>query len=150
MNMHSEEFYEEGIVLQASTGEALVAIGASDHCPECTAKLLCHPGVQDKHCLKVADPLGIRPGDRVRMVVYGSSLVKATFLIYGMPLVLLLVGVIVGYLYFGEIAAGFFGLGLPALFMLGLWAYTRWIPVRPLLTPRIVAVLEHSDLEGLQ
>jgi sigma-E factor negative regulatory protein RseC len=136
--MHREVFYEEGEVILANGKDAVVLLSAGSNCKECFARELCKTGTEEERSLEVKDPLGVRPGDKVRLEVYGSSLLMASVLIYGIPLLLLLAGIAIGTIFYGDLAAGLLGLGLPAVYALGLWLYTRLALRRPLLIPRIV------------
>jgi len=94
--MYKEELYEEGIVKESGNGFATVIISNSDHCEECTAKLYCKPGNSNQRSLIAADPYGAHPGDKVRVSIKGSKLISASFLLYGIPLILLLSGLLIG------------------------------------------------------
>lgn len=94
--MYKEELYEEGIVKEAKDGMAIIRIQDSDKCKECTAKIYCKPGSAEERSLTVRDPYGVHPGDKVRVVIKGSKLLSATFRLYGIPLILLLVGIFIG------------------------------------------------------
>lgn len=96
-----ETLLEEGLVLSAHPGErgpgtAQVRLLAGDHCEACPAQGVCRPGDNEARTLEVSDPLGARPGDRVRIRVLGSAVLRASFLLYGLPLLLLLAGVAIG------------------------------------------------------
>jgi sigma-E factor negative regulatory protein RseC len=136
--MVREIFYEEGEVIQANGKDAVVLLSVGSNCKECFARELCKTGPEEERSLEVKDPLGVRPGDKVRLEVYGSSLLMASVLIYGVPLLLLLAGVALGSVFYGDLEAGALGLGFPALYAFGLWLYTRLGSRRPLLIPRIV------------
>jgi positive regulator of sigma E activity len=140
--VYNEAFYEEGTVLQADGGEAQVLLSGGEGCQDCLARTVCRAGAQDERHLAARDSLGVRVGDKVRVEVYGSSLLKASALVYGAPLALLAAGLALGLSVSGELAGGLLALGLPGAYMLGLLAYSRLRPVRPVRRPRIVAVME--------
>lgn len=94
--MYNEELVEEGIVKESNNGIATVIISNSDYCEECTAKLYCKPGNSKERSLIVKDPIGVNPGDKVRVAIKGSEILKISFLIYGIPLILLMIGLIIG------------------------------------------------------
>lgn len=96
-----ESLLEEGLVLSLQPGNpgpatARVRLLAGSHCEGCPAAGVCRPGGEGDRTLEVLDRLGARPGDRVRIRVMGSAVLKASFLIYGLPLLLLLIGVGIG------------------------------------------------------
>ncbi len=91
-----EEFLEDGIVIESEKGVAEIALVSSDNCEECSAKLFCKPKSDNTKILKVTDPFDTRPGDEVRISVAGSTVLKVTFLIYGIPLILFIAGILLG------------------------------------------------------
>lgn len=96
-----ESLLEEGLVLSSRPGEqgwatAQVRLLAGSHCEGCPAAGVCQPGGEGDRVLEVLDALGARPGDRVRIRVMGSAVLRASFLVYGLPLLLLLIGVGIG------------------------------------------------------
>jgi positive regulator of sigma E activity len=46
--------------------------------------------------MDVTDSVGVAVGDRVQVAVPGGAVLKASFLVYGLPLLLLLIGVWLG------------------------------------------------------
>jgi sigma-E factor negative regulatory protein RseC len=94
--MYNEELTEEGIVKESKNGIATIVISNSDKCEECTAKIYCKPGNSNERSLIVKDPFGVYPGDKVRVVIKGSKILSASFMLYGIPLILL-----IGGLFFG-------------------------------------------------
>lgn len=97
-----EVLLEEGVVLrrdEAAAGEPArvrVRLVAGDHCEGCPASALCKPGEGDRRVLDVIDTIGVECGDRVRVAVPGGAVLRASFLIYGLPLILLVAGVLLG------------------------------------------------------
>lgn len=96
----SETLLEEGVVVlvMPATGHARVHLVAGDHCEGCPANAICKPDRDDRRVMDVRDPLGVAVGDRVRIAVPGGAVLHATFLVYGLPLLLLLAGVWLGTL----------------------------------------------------
>lgn len=101
-----ETLLEEGVVLAVipargdQPAQATVRLSAGDHCEGCPASALCRPDAGDRRVMDVLDPLGVAVGDRVQVAVPGGAILKASFLIYGLPLLLLLAGVGLGTLVF--------------------------------------------------
>jgi positive regulator of sigma E activity len=126
-NPRGETLLEEGIVLTVqpaggeAPGQARVHLVAGDHCDGCPASSLCKPDDGDRRIMEVSDPLGTAPGDRVRVMVPGGAVLRASFLVYGLPLLLLLVGVFLGLRIWGpdhprgDLYSFFLGAGLAAL-----------------------------------
>ena len=99
-----EVLFEEGVVLAALESEegrparVRVRLLAGDHCEGCPASGMCRPQHDDQRVLEVVDAVGVEVGDRVRVAVPGGAVLRASFLIYGLPLLLLLAGVALGHL----------------------------------------------------
>jgi len=113
--MYNEELTEEGIVKESKGGIATVVISNSDNCEECTAKLYCKPGNTKQRSLTVNDPLGVNVGDSVKVSIKGSQILRVSFLIYGMPLILILAGLFLGMQVFQinkELFSTLFAVGL--------------------------------------
>ncbi len=91
-----EQLNEEGIVVAVTEGvprRARVMMVAGEACSSCAANSLCKPDDAERRTLEAADPVGVVPGDRVMISVAGGAVLKASFLVYGLPLLMLLVGV---------------------------------------------------------
>jgi sigma-E factor negative regulatory protein RseC len=122
--MYKEELYEDGIVKESQNGIATILISDSNNCEECSAKLYCKPGSSNERSLVVKDPFGIKVGDKVKVMIKGSKLIRASFMIYGIPLALLLLGLIIGMNVFNEnkeILSTFFSFGLAASYLFIFW-----------------------------
>jgi sigma-E factor negative regulatory protein RseC len=97
-----ETLVEKGVVvavIPAAAGhpaQATVRLEASDHCEGCPASCLCRPTSDDRRLMDVLDPIGVAIGDQVTVAVPGGAILKASFLVYGLPLLLLLAGVGLG------------------------------------------------------
>jgi sigma-E factor negative regulatory protein RseC len=91
--MNTEMLVEEGIVVSSKNGFAEISITKSGHCEECSAKIICKPSSKDSQLVKVVDPFGTNPGDKVKIAVKGTVLLLSSFKIYGIPLILLLVSI---------------------------------------------------------
>jgi sigma-E factor negative regulatory protein RseC len=121
--MKDEILVEEGIVLSASDGIVEVSLSKSDNCDTCSAKIICKPGDSEKKVLKVLDPFGVLPGDIVKISIQGADVLKASFILYGLPLVILIAGIFSGLSLFSgneqqELFSFLFSLGLVAVYYL--------------------------------
>ncbi len=88
---------EQGIVLRTDSGAAWVKTVRSSDCEGCTAKGSCHTmgGGRDME-VKAVNSAGARVGDRIVLSFETAALLKATFLIYVFPIILLIVGAALG------------------------------------------------------
>ncbi len=99
--MYTEEWVENGIVTEVNNGLANVTVTESDFCEECSAKIFCHTDSNARN-VTAKDPYGVKAGDKVRISIKGRSVVAVSFLLYGLPLVLLITGIFVGMNYFKD------------------------------------------------
>lgn len=95
--MYNEELIEEGIVKSSKDGMAEIIISNSAHCEECSAKVYCKPNSGDNRTIVVHDTLGLKPGDFVLISVSGQKIFQTSFFLYGLPLIILILGLIMGF-----------------------------------------------------
>lgn len=116
--MNGEQIHENGIVIEAGEGKAKVKIIMSESCEECSAKILCKPTDENSKVLEVLDPFGVRQGDEVTINIEGSDLVKASLKLYGVPLLLLVAGIILGLTLFNnnELLSFLLGAGITVIY----------------------------------
>ncbi|MBI9073444.1 MAG: SoxR reducing system RseC family protein [Melioribacteraceae bacterium] len=93
-----EQIIEEGIIIKAENGFAKVDLSITDGCEECTAKIFCKPSEEkdDAKVLTVEDPIGVKIGDRVKVSVREEAIFKASIILYGIPLIIMMGGIIFG------------------------------------------------------
>jgi sigma-E factor negative regulatory protein RseC len=88
---------EQGIVIKTDSREAWVKTVKSGNCAGCSARGSCHTmGADDEVEVKAINEAGARAGDRIVLSFKASSLLKATFLLYVFPILLLIIGAAVG------------------------------------------------------
>jgi sigma-E factor negative regulatory protein RseC len=84
---------EEGIVMEVDGDAAKVAIMKKSACESCAASGVCHPG--DQEYMDAANPLGAKKGQKVKVVVAPQVYLKASLVLYGIPMVSLVGGAII-------------------------------------------------------
>lgn len=116
---------EQGVVVRIDAAGAWVKTVRSEACDSCSSKDACHTmGGGREVEVPVLNPIGARVGDRVVVKLETSPLLKATFLVYMFPVLLLVIGAATGewisrsaglgsplpstLLGFGSLAAGLF------------------------------------------
>lgn len=97
--MYTEELLEEGIVTEAKNGIAVVSVFQSDSCKDCSAKIFCHTD-NNLRSVTTKDPYGVKAGDKVQIVIRGRSVVFASLLLYGFPLIILIATIFIGMNHF--------------------------------------------------
>ena len=88
---------EQGVVIRTDTGAAWVKTVKSSACEGCSARGSCHSmGDGDAMEVEVLNEIGAKAGDRIVLSFETSSLLKATFLLYVFPVLLLIMGAAIG------------------------------------------------------
>jgi len=87
---------EEGIVQQVQTTKAFILINRSSACAGCHAQSACNPSEHKEMIVEAINDLHARVGDRVQISVPSGSLLKATFIVYFVPVLALVLGAIAG------------------------------------------------------
>ena len=88
---------EQGIVLRTESDAAWVKTVRSSACEGCTAKGSCHTtGSGEDMEVKAINSVGAGVGDRIVLSFETASLLKATFLIYVFPIILMITGAVLG------------------------------------------------------
>ncbi len=84
---------EEGIVTEVEGDIARVAILKKSACESCSAAGICHPG--DREYMEASNPLGAKKGQKVKVVVAPQVYLKASIILYGVPMAALVGGAII-------------------------------------------------------
>ncbi len=87
---------EEGLVLEASNRKALVRIQQSSACASCGSRDSCDISSGNNMTIEVSNDLKAKIGDRVRISLPESSLLKLCLLVYLLPVIALVAGACVG------------------------------------------------------
>ena len=129
--MQSETIIEKGIVLSATNGHAEIALIETGACEECSAKIFCKPSEnKDSRILEVEDSFGVQVGDEVDIEIKGSDVLKASFMLYGIPLILIIIGIMTGMEVFQnsklpELLSFIFGVGLNVIYFSGFFFFNK-------------------------
>lgn len=143
--MQNETIIENGIVISAEDGHAKIKLIETGACKECSAKIFCKPSEKkDSKILEVNDSIGVRIGEEVRIELSGGDVLKASALLYGVPLILIVLGVMLGAVIFRgtslpELFSFLFGIGLTGLYVSGLFLLKKIKHTKPKL-PQITFV----------
>lgn len=115
-----------GTVLKITPSLTSVSIEQHSACSQCHAAGLCGlSDVVEKAVEVPTDPyLNIAPGDKVQVLLKATMGMKAVWLAYFIPLVVLLGTVLLlYYLGAGEVPSGLAGLGATGLYYFLLWLF---------------------------
>ena len=86
---------EEGIVMETAGGMAKVSILAKSACEKCASAGVCHPEGEDSY-MEATNPLGAKKGQRVKVVVAPQVFLKASIILYGIPMAVFVAAAIIG------------------------------------------------------
>jgi positive regulator of sigma E activity len=96
MPMMREHLVETGIVLEWDpTRGAKVQLGADASCEGCPAESICKGGDEDRNFLWVPSDEQVEVGRTVRIQIEGADLLKSSFMTFGLPLFLFVVGALI-------------------------------------------------------
>ena len=102
---------EHGIVIRTDARAAWVKTIKTGACVGCSAKGSCHSlGNRGEMEVKAINEVGAKTGDRIVLSFETASLLKASFLLYVFPILLLILGAAIGQQsapYFGFNPSGF-------------------------------------------
>jgi len=84
---------EEGVIAEVDGNIAKVAILKKSACEQCAVSGVCHPG--DQEYLEAANPLGAVKGQKVKVIVAPQIYLKASIILYGIPMAALVAGAII-------------------------------------------------------
>ena len=147
---------EHGIVIEVRDGSAKVRTCAPAACTDCEHGEACCSFGSSSRTIEVVDPLGVRPGQLVRVSVSSSVTAVAVVFLYGLPVAALVVGALVGSAVAGAMGDGISadaGAAIGALVLLvgavaGARVADRRFRSNPDVAPRITAIMEEYYSKG--
>jgi positive regulator of sigma E activity len=101
---------ETGKVISVQTRSARVALAEHAGCAGCAARKVCRLGSEGEREIEAGNEIGAQLGDTVVVVVGTSYALGAAVVLFGVPVLLGLAGVIMGSRH-DNVMAGVFGLG---------------------------------------
>ncbi|MDI6793830.1 MAG: SoxR reducing system RseC family protein [bacterium] len=114
---------EQGRIIKVEGNQARVTLEPKEACRSCK---LCQAGRQGEMIIQVENSIGARVGDQVKLEIEVEEVLRSAFLLYGLPLLGLLIGFLGGGVVIGSepgiIGGGLTGLGLT---FLGLHIYDK-------------------------
>jgi sigma-E factor negative regulatory protein RseC len=140
---------EEGIVIASNAHTARIKTVRSSACESCSAKHSCHAlGESDDHVeVDVINTIGARVDDRVVIYFGTAPLLKASFLLYFFPILIMMGGAFLGHRLAMDrswdpslSAAGFGFLGLACALLL-VTSMGRKMATRKDYKPKIIRIL---------
>jgi sigma-E factor negative regulatory protein RseC len=147
---------EEGIVTRIDPAGAWVKTVRGDCCESCTSKSMCHTMGGGKEMeVPALNAAGARVGDRVVLKMNTAPFLKATFLVYLFPVLLLVVGATVGEWLarsssaYSPLPAALAGFGSLAIGLIVMKLAADRLARRQSYRPRIVRVIGRGETHGV-
>ncbi|GAB6281555.1 MAG: hypothetical protein STSR0008_02960 [Ignavibacterium sp.] len=140
---------EEGIVIEKLKGSAKIVLNNNIDCHECGAKLFCSPSNQNERILIVKDNFGVLPGDKVKIAIEEKNVLKASIFLYGIPLLILILGILFGTNLFHnstELKSSLLAVGLVFIYFVLFLAISKITNKKERNLPRIISISYHKSL----
>lgn len=140
---------EQGTVVEVMDGKAMVKATSSSACEDCGTKQLCVSTDDKDMLIEVDNPIHAKKGDTVTFAIGSSTLMKTGVVIYLIPLLGFLFGVVIGKAYIAplfrgrdsDLVAALSGFIILILTFIGVRFYASWSEKKGSLRPKIVKVL---------
>mgnify|MGYP002276982407 CR=1 FL=1 len=139
---------ETGYVIGEKGGQAVVRIRRKKACQHCG---MCKEGAEGME-ITLSNPLGAREGDRVEISMGDRMVLKASVILYAIPLLFLLIGAALGFVFspilgVGErdLAAAVCGIVLTALSYTIVRSVDRRVAEKQGYVPRITRILDEEE-----
>lgn len=87
---------EEGIVIQTFDDKAKVKTIRSSVCEGCASASFCHPEKGTEMIMEVVNNIHAKVGERVKIGLKPGVYLKASFLVYMVPIIVFIIGAIIG------------------------------------------------------
>lgn len=87
---------EEGVVIQTFDDKARVRTIRSSACEGCASESFCHPEKGTEMIMEVVNNIHAKVGERVKIGLKPGVYLKASFLVYMVPIISFIIGAIIG------------------------------------------------------
>ncbi len=133
---------EEGVVIEVFDGMARVRAMRGTSCDGCASRPMCKPIEGPNVVIEARNDLGAHVGERVEVAMQPKTFLKASFIVYIIPLISFVIGGAVGKRIGGtDVWAALCGIASLLLCYRGLWTYNKRVQKEGKYQPEIVAVL---------
>lgn len=140
---------EHGIVVEDNGSTVIIKAKRTSACDSCSSSKSCHSVSDEEMLVEADDPIGAKVGDRVAYEVKASAIIKAGMLLYLVPLLSFIFGLVGGSIvstrYFPEhnpdLVSGLFGVAFLAAAFIGLKLYGRRLERDRSYRPHVLKVI---------
>ena len=145
---------EEGKVVRLEEGYAIIHTERGSSCDACSAKSSCHtmsdPGGKTME-MRAINSAGAEVGDKVRVAIDSIVLLRSSFLVYVMPLIVMITGGVLGDSYArnympgsdADLVAGATGITCLVISFLLLRLLNKALEGRKEYQPQVIRILRH-------
>ena len=146
------EHTETGEVVKVFNRTVEIRVIPTENCGACGVKDSCHtaPRISTERLVTALDPFGLKIGQRVKINLEPKNLLKASFIVFVLPLLGLLLGAFAGsfvtrtagyrdYLELGAVIGGFAGIGISVL---GLRSYNKKLEKADKYYPAVIEIMQ--------
>ena len=145
---------EEGSVIKLENGYAIVQTEKGSACSGCGSKASCHAmGGTDGKIMEMSavNDINAKVGDRVVIAIDSVIMLKSSFLIYIVPLVVMIAGGVMGDSYAREhmpasdpdLVAGATGIICLIISFLGIKLWSKGLEQKAQYRPKIIRIVNH-------
>lgn len=131
-----------GEVIGVENDIATVRFNRSKACGKCRA---CFTLGSEEALIEIENTLNARTGDIVEIRLHANSMVKATLLMYGIPLMGLIIGVITGSFIGGDAAALICGVGVALIAYLIIHLFEPKLSRKDAFKPHMLSILKDNE-----
>ncbi|MBR6007113.1 MAG: SoxR reducing system RseC family protein [Clostridia bacterium] len=130
-----------GTVAALNGDTATVVFKRSKACGDCHA---CVSFGSDSAQTEIANTLGAQVGDRVAIELHSGSVIKASLILYGIPLIALLAGALLGSLI-SDLFTAIFGIGAACLSFIVIRLLEPRFKKRGEFNPKMIEIVGRAD-----
>ncbi|MEE9543780.1 MAG: SoxR reducing system RseC family protein [Thermodesulfobacteriota bacterium] len=143
---------EQGTIIETRNDIAFISVEKGSECDSCGSKALCKPGegVDKSMVVEARNPIGAHVGERVLFTVGAATVLRAGMMLYLVPLLSFIAGVVVGQVLGPELmpdsnldlVSAVLGFVFVALSFAGLRIYGKRAETSETYRPAIVRIIE--------
>lgn len=110
---------ETGKIVELNGNRAKIEINTSGGCAQCGQAHVCNPLGQNKKVIELKNTINAQVGDWVKIEIKEKNRIVSILVVFGIPIFLFLIGVIIGHQISGDkMSAILGGLGLILAFLI--------------------------------
>lgn len=140
---------ERGVIVECKGSVAVIRAQRTSSCDSCSSKKTCSSGSSSDMLIEAANGIGARAGDHVVFTVGGGSVLKAGVVLYLVPVLFFIGGIVLGQLagksvFIGlnpDLVSGVFGVVFLVIAFFGIKLYGKILEKSGAYRPQILRVV---------